>query len=600
MKNRKLYSTLIALLLAVSMFFTACSKDPQVTSTSSDNTDTTSSEPTKTEEATDPSESELSYTPYQEYERAKESRLPECSFDEIVYERPDAQSIIDDFAELQKLVEEGATSEEILARYIPINDNYDYFTTMSSYAYIRFTLDLNDTYYGDEYTWCEEQTPLLAQAEEKCFIAMSKSSEREALESELFGDDFFDFYDKNQIFANDRVVELMQEEASLQAQYMALQSDQTVIWNGEEVLFEELVDDPSLSYDEYLEVLSVYCQKYNPIIAEIYIDLINVRNEIAAELGYETYADFAFSYYHQRDYTPEQVEQYLADIYEYMVPLRDMASELYYYADMTTEETMKHLEDIAYTLSGDFATAYDYMKAYGLYDLSESTSKMPGSYQTYLDSYEMPYMYVSPTNDIADLITTAHEFGHFVDAYVNCNGTTAIDCNEIFSQALEYLAVGVADLPEEERESLKKSQAATAVSIFLDQARYADFELQAYNLPKEELTTENLNKIFGETYLRYQGTEDDMVDYDSMSWFEVSHYFLSSHYVISYCVSLDAALQVYQCELSDGSGLDAFYKLLSLSSDNSILALLDEAGMTSPFAEERMKDLSEFLANQMK
>jgi hypothetical protein len=40
--------------------------------------------------------------------------------------------------------------------------------------------------------------------------------------------------------------------------------------------------------------------------------------------------------------------------------------------------------------------------------------------------------------------------------------------------------------------------------------------------------------------------------------------------------------------------------LLSLSSDNSILALLDEAGMTSPFAEGRMKDLSEFLANQMK
>jgi len=260
---------------------------------------------------------------------------------------------------------------------------------------------------------------------------------------------------------------------------------------------------------------------------------------------------------------------------------------------------MELVEQAAYSMGGEIATAYDYMMEYELYDISESTSKMPGSYMTYLYAYEMPYMYVSPTNDINDVMTVAHEFGHFVDGYVNCNGTTSTDCNEIFSQALEYLMLDVVELSEYERESLRSSKAADAIMTFLSQACYADFEMQLYELEEEELTAENFNRIFGQCMEKYLYEIDGYEKYYEPGWFEIQHFFIASHYVISYCVSLDAALQVYQCELEDGSGLQLYNELMSLSAGNSIQALLEEAELSSPFSSGRMSELRSFLAEQM-
>ncbi len=599
MKKRKPIA-LIAVFLIVSVLLNACSfsritdtqeKTPEGTFFTP-KTEATQTEP---EETTEPE----THTPYTEYERPREPVLAECSFDEITYERPDAQAILDDFAELQELVEAGASWQEILQVYEPIDEATTIFSTMNSYAHIRYTLDLNDSYYDDEYNWCEEQMPILAQAEEKCFIAMAKSAEREKLEEEFFGEDFFDFYDENQIFSNDRVVELMQKESALESEYMALQSDKTIEWKGEEQLVDDLLADDSLGYMDYLAVIDAYYSKYNPLCADILIELILVRNEIAQELGYETYADFAYSYYYERDYSPEQVRQYLDSIAENLQPLYFAASASGDSTPMDTDTTMALLEGVAYELGGEIATAYDYMMAYDLYDITESTSKMPGSYMTYLYAYEMPYMYVSPTNEIGDLMTAAHEFGHFVDGYVNCNGTSSIDCNEIFSQALEYLTIDVADLSRSERESLRKSQAASAVTTFLGQACYADFEMQLYLLDEDELTAENFNRIFGECMEKYLYEIDGYEKYYEPGWFEVQHFFISSHYVISYCVSLDAALQVYQCELEDGSGLETYRRLLSLSSGTSIQELMQSAELASPFDEGRMEALYRFLRGEL-
>ncbi len=612
MKQRKFYSTLTALVLILALLISGCSQTPTDTQPQTSGEvqgtffpiTTATQEVTETEEPTEESTEETTqaatYTPYWEYERPYESQLPECSFDQIVYERPDAQAIIDDFTALQELVESGASYSEILDAYVLLDEATYYFSTMDTYAYIRYTLDLNDPYYDEEYNWCEEQLPLVAQAEEKCFIAMGKSTQREKLEAEYFGEGFFDYYDENQIFSNDRVVELMQQETALQSEYMALQSDMTITWQGEEVLVDELFGDESLDYSSYMKALDLYYQKYNPLCAEIYIELIKTRNAIAAELEYDSYADFAYEYYYERDYSPAQVSAYLDSISEHLSRLYYTAAYNDYSSPMSTDETMQLLEGVAYAFGGPIATAYDYMMAYSLYDISESTSKMPGSYMTYLNSYEMPYMYVSPTNDIGDLMTAVHEFGHFVDGYVNCNTTSSIDCNEIFSQSLEFLALDVADLSDDERENLRKSQAAGAVMTFLSQACYADFEAQLYLLPEEELSAEKFNEIFAQCFEAYLYDITGYEDLIAPSWFEVQHFFIAPHYIISYCVSLDAALQVYQCELADGSGLENYFKLLSLSSGESILALLEKADMTSPFSEGRMEELSGFLRDQMR
>lgn len=539
------------------------------------------------------------YTPYDEYERGEEAIAEPIPFSQMTYQRPDANELRSGFGRIQALVEDGRDAQEVLDALSLIYNDYILFQTMSSLAYIHYTLDLNDEFYDEENHWCETQSPLVEQALEKCYIAMAQSSIRDELERLEFGEGFFAYYDENQVYSNDRVVELMQEEADLQTQYMSLQSDMTILWEGEEVLVDELFGDDSLPYTDLLRAYQLYYDKYNPLASEIFAKLIRLRREIAQELDYDSYAEFAYEFTYDRDYTPKQAKAYTGEIAEEL-------SGYYYKAigadsdiQMDADTVMEKLRGAAYRFGGEIATAYDYMLAYDLYDLSESTSKMPGSYMTYLWAYEMPYLYVSPTGKIDDLLTATHEFGHFVDGFVNCNQTSAIDCNEIFSQALEYLMLNRAELRSVERSSLTKSKLADSLITFLSQACYAEFEQKVYELKDDELDAEHFNQIFLNCNEAFGMGSPGLDSVIAPGWIDVQHFFVAPFYVISYCISNDAALQVYQIEQKHGTGLATYHELLRHSADNTVLALLKEADMESPFAVGRVRELADFFDGEL-
>ena len=595
---------LFALLLCLCLLCTACSTAVSPTETT---TEPTTTAPTTTEQPTETTIPDLpegtrnlyTYVPYGEFERDYTPYETISSFSEIEYTRPDAQSICDRFADLQKLVESGASAAEVLEAHEPVFEDYLYFTTMKSYAYIRYTLNLNDTYFDEEYNWCELRGPEIEQAREKCYIVMAKSDIREELEADdIFGEDFFDFYDENEIYSNDRVVELMQQQSELESQYMALQSDMTITWNGEERLVEELLT--TLGYEDYLKAYELYYEKYNPLCAEIYIQLVAIRKEIAAELEYDSYADFAYDYTYQRDYSPEEVEAYCDAISEEMVSLLWPALQAGATStSKTMDECLALFSDAVKNIGGAVHMSYDVMQDYDLYDVTSSTSKMPGSYMTYLNSYELPFVYISPSGTLNDFLTTSHEFGHFVDGYVNCGGSASIDCAEIYSQGMEFLLLEAADLKSSEKKALLTSKFADAVMVFLGQACYAEFEHRAF--AEENLTVERLNELYMECNekfglsILYTGVEHLLAP----GWIDIQHFFIAPYYVISYCVSNDAALQIYQAEAKDGSGLDLYYRLLNLPRESKLLELMELAEMASPLDPERVAELTDFLDDQL-
>lgn len=588
---------LLSLLLALSVLLQGCLMP--FPSERFDYLTEETTEPTKPTDRGEPAEAD-SYLPYDEFPRPEEAELEPVAFEDMEYTRPDAAALCKALGELEKLVKNGGSFDEVGAAFEAAYSDYSLFNTMDSLSYIRHTIDLNDEYYETENNWCEEQSPLIEQALEKCYIAMGQSDLRDRLEEEYFTEDFFDFYDENQIYSNDRVVKLMQKDNDLQAQYMALQSDQTIEWNGEEVLYEDIIGDESLDYDSYLMAYQLYYNKYNPQVGEIFAEMIRTRNEIARELGYDTFADFAYSYYYDRDYTPEEAEDYLSDIAAELAPM-------YFYAvygaqnttPCSTDEVLDLFEKTVYRFGGEFATSYEFMQAYDLMDITDSSSKMPGSYVTYLSSYQMPFLYVSPTGKLDDLLTCCHEFGHFVDGFVNCNGTSSIDCNEIFSQGLEFLSLSRAELDDDEREALTISKVADSLLTFVSQAAYAEFELRAYALPDDQLNTEGLNALFLECMEEFGQSYTGMEDIIAPGWIDIQHFLIAPYYVISYCVSNDAALQIFQLEEENGTGLETYRALMSTSSGNTILALLEENGMESPFEPGRVEELADFFEDYL-
>jgi oligoendopeptidase F len=151
-------------------------------------------------------------------------------------------------------------------------------------------------------------------------------------------------------------------------------------------------------------------------------------------------------------------------------------------------------------------------------------------------------------------------------------GTTAgTDVAEIFSQGMEYLSL---------TDDLVELKLADSLSIYVEQGAYAAFELAMYALPEEEVTGENLLALYEEIGTAY-GFES--WDWDSRDLVTVPHFYEYPMYVISYVVSNDAAMQLYQMELqTPGSGAAVYLDQLA-TGEQTLLSFLASAGLRTPF-----------------
>ena len=183
------------------------------------------------------------------------------------------------------------------------------------------------------------------------------------------------------------------------------------------------------------------------------------------------------------------------------------------------------------------------------------------------------------------LAILVHEFGHFVDSYVNYDQTYSIELAEVFSHSMEYFLL--CRLPQ--TGDLLKIKLLDTLDTYAQQGSFAEFERRVYEIPAKELTVDKINAISLETAQQYGYAEEGREDYYAKSWIDITHFFEYPFYVISYCVSNDVAFQIYQLELANkGDGLAQFNSLLPRSYNGFLDTLSQQSELESPFAPARM------------
>ncbi len=296
-----------------------------------------------------------------------------------------------------------------------------------------------------------------------------------------------------------------------------------------------------------------YYEKNNPQIGEIYIELVNVRNEQAELLGYDSYAQMQYELSYDRDFSPEEGEQYIEAIKEYIVPVYKEIMEQDPYSSLSYEYVSdRDLNGCSRARRRTWAgtlPAFDFMKTYELWDVELRDNKAICPSSTYLQDYEAPFLFVDPYGDSEDIISVCHEFGHYVDAYVNYNAYETMDLAECFSQSMQYLGLTAMkdSLSDDEFENLMRMNLLGTLETFVQQASFAEFENCVY--AADELSLEWINELsleLAQKYGYYDGVNDT---YYSMSWVDTPHFFSAPYYVISYAVSAGVALEIYALEL---------------------------------------------------
>lgn len=514
-------------------------------------------------------------------------------FDDMDYIRPDTGALEAAADAVGTALSAGAALDDVTALLDECYNEYYNFSTMYTLAEIRYLRDLTDEYYGAEYSWCGENWSVVQQQMERMYTLCATSDLAAELEREYFWEGFTaDYGEGSAQMYTERAVALMQRESELLNAYYDLTAQPQIVLDGESVDYESYLSGADA--DEYARAVNEYYRQYNARFAGIYIDLIRTRRAIAEEMGYESYEAMQYASY-ERSYTPAEAAEFVAGVREKLVPLYEELMALdpggnIIYSYMSERRLMKTVGAAAESIGGDVREAFEFMRAHGLYSLEQSDTKASMSFTAYLDSYDAPFVFVSPYCDTEDILTLAHEFGHFLDSYYNYNAYESLDLSEFFSQSMEYIVMGrLSDvLDGEELSMLRRIKLVSTLDTYVMQSSFAEFEQRVYALPDEELSAEAINAISLDTAKEFGYYDGVSEDYYAMSWADITHFFESPFYVISYVVSSDAAQQIYALDCENaGAGLEKYLEMLPREYE-TLLDTLAAAGLESPFAPGRL------------
>ncbi len=495
-------------------------------------------------------------------------------FSDMEYERPvieDLQTLTEESCEIARTSTDIDHVEETIWKLYAAIDHY---ATAYDLAYIHYHADLSDTYWQEEYAYCAEHAPEADAAVEELYAALAQSPILEELEGDnYFGPGFFDSYQDGESGYDDILMSFLNQEQNLIAEYYDLSEQaQSVVYYS------------TAYFDEYAEPM-----------AQVLVDLIAVRQKIATYCGYNSYPAFAYDSYYYRDYTWRQAETYLDSIEQELAPLFRRLNRTDIWepskASCSEAEVFGHVQEAAKAMGGSTWEAFQLLEQGQLYDIGMGENKSGLSFELFLEDYYQPYVFVTGTETAYDKFSFAHEFGHFVMDYAAAGTYAGTDVMEIFSQGMEYLSLSYANADD----ALVEVKLMDSLATYVEQAAYAEFEHRMYELQGDSLNTKNLFALYEEICTAYGFEKTRWNPKDLVT---TPHFYEQPLYIISYVVSNDAAMQLYERELETaGAGRNLFDANLT-TEESFFLAFLETAGLKSPFAPERITEVRDFFEEQ--
>lgn len=490
-------------------------------------------------------------------------------YEDMKYIRPDMAKLQEALERCSNLAQSTDSADTLMQAVYAFYDEYDGFYTNSSLAEIRYSCDLTNAYWEKEYNFCSSQSPTVEAAVEQLFCTLAASPLRDELEKmDYWGEGFFDDYDTEPSI-DKPLLSLMEQETDLIDQYYTLDDRYTASdYTLDDALFQDMVS--------------------------LYIQLIQIRQEMADYLGYPDYPTLAYEMHYHRDYTPSEAAAYMAKLgdalYDPYTALADSDIWEKAYTYCPESETYRYLQTAANAMGGVIADAFSYMDQNGLYHIRYGENKLNSSFETYIWNYYAPFVFMNPYLDQSDKLTFSHEFGHFA-ADFSCDGTfCGTDIAETHSMAMEYLTLCYG----KDTELLTRYKLADSLCTYMEQSAYALFEYQVYGLQGDDLTAENITELYRKVSKQFGF---DVFDWDPREFVTVIHFFTDPMYTVSYVLSNDLAMQIYQLELENsGSGLSLYENMLP-SQDSYILTFAETHGLKNPFSQERIQSVAAFFQN---
>lgn len=490
-------------------------------------------------------------------------------YTDMEYEHYQEERFNNLIAPIYRLAEQGGSSAEFDKADTALIDEINYVHTLLTLAKLKHSANPGDTTATAEYLYAYDLYQRLYTEYWQAMLTLS-ASQHKALIDERYGKD----------------------------------------WLAEFVVYEDYEEDESnLFYQE-----SILVSEYDSLmaqekpdadaVADVFLQLVELRNTIAKRYGYDCYADYAYAKIYYRNYDPQDAEMIWHDAKEYFVPLmREYAGDAETAAallqsdvafDCNSDAILGAMGRILPNFSEELGTAFSFLLENGLYNIAFDTHKADEGYTVYLHHYEEPFIFNRPYGDFRDFSETIHEFGHWCNYYF-CGSDLLFsrrdhDLAELQSQGLELLFARYYDeIYREHADAARNYVLMDKVRSVIDGAMYDEFLQRVYE--ESDPTKARVNEIFAELceaygYKQYEGCETE--------WMSIDHNFEDPFYYISYSVSALSALELYSLSLSDwDTAVDKYMKICGSDTEHYHLSeVLEDVGFGDIFAADACETLA--------
>lgn len=516
------------------------------------------------------------------------------NYADLVYERPDLDAVYANFEDALELVTQTGIQDQLFTLYDTILAQLNHVGTMSSLASLKNSINLNDQFYEDEMLLLEAETTKMDNDINEVTGAILDSSYADAFTAK-YGEEFVHNYQVMSKLNSPEIEDLVEQESKLVAEYNKLLSKEyTTEYNGETVTMDDLdLSDPDIATPYY----AIYQQK-NKECAEIYLQLVKLRVEIAKTLGYDSYTDYAYDCL-GRDFTKEDAAQFSSMVKRYIAFTSQNLYRTYYSRLQLTmnpnppsmEEGLRYLRT---ALEAEFPAAMiealDYMLDRGLYLFDDDANMMPAGFSTILTEYAAPFLFIN-TSVYTDPSTLFHEFGHYYNFYlmgsINWYDSNNLDLAEIHSQGLELLMFPYYDqiYGAKHAEITQISMLSNLLDTILMGCCEDEFQQKVFEDP--DMTITEMNQIHADLYQQYMGYP---IYYE---WVDIHHHFETPFYYISYATSAASAFEIWELSQTDRAAALAAYRSITQNTVNSgYREPLKRAGLSDPFTTDMVADLA--------
>ncbi|MBO5859292.1 MAG: M3 family oligoendopeptidase [Clostridia bacterium] len=544
-----------------------------------------------------------------------------------VSEMPYKRITVEEFKEQAEKIIEKIKAAKSAENLKAARDEYNAISveveTACALANCRFTLNTRDEFYNAEMDYYDNAMPLFSEIENEYKKAMLDSPYRAEAEKFINSRVFKGFEVSLKTFSPE-VIEDLQAENALVTRYSKFMGELSFEFEGEKmplsVLRGKLEDDSREIRRKAAEAIGKTMEENSETFDEIFDGLVKIRTQIARKLGYKNFVELGYYRMGRVDYDEKMVAAFRKSVETDIVPAVAQLKErirnrlgldkIMYYDDaisvtgemprpvIDTPEIFANALKMYNEMQCEIGDFMQRMLDADAFDVEARDGKFGGGYCTTFAKYKQPFILANFNGTSGDIDVITHEFGHalaadFMFKFGQPDYPIGMETHECHSMSMEFLChKWMDDFFGESAEKYKYKHTVDAISFIPYGVIVDEFQHVVYENP--ELTPDERKA----EYLKLEAKYRPYLSFEGIPYLELGtrwqyqmHIYESPFYYIDYCLAQCVALGFLCLSREDfDDALEKYVAFLKSTGGISLTQLIENAGLTSPFAHGALAD----------